>query len=165
MVEHAGHQRRKASRERKDSESRTSKLSGLVEPVPQEHEVGTVPKYLQERREKWKKEAEEAEKARKESAGCPPGHRKLSDAERMVALQRMKNEYKNICAEIARFPIRSDTLRTRQKRIELEKDLDRLEGGIKTYEKEKVYIIKEAEYATIEGNLAEEKEESYPTLA
>merc|ERR1712223_2172847 len=120
LAEQAGHQLRKASKERKDSESRSSKLSGLADPVPQEHEKGSVPKYLQERREKWKKQAEEAEKKRKESEGCPDGYVKLSDAERRVALHKMKDEYQNICAEMARFPIRSDTLRVRQRRIELE---------------------------------------------
>merc|ERR1712203_111363 len=135
LAEQAGHHLRKASKERKDSESRSSKLSGLADPVPQDHEKGTVPRYLQERREKWKREAEEAEKKRKESEGCPDGHVKLSDAERRVALYKMKDEYRNICAEMARFPIRSDTLRVRQRRIELEKELVRLEDGIKTYER------------------------------
>ena len=162
-MEQAGHQRRKASKERKDSESRSSKLSGLVEAVPQEHEKGTVPRYLQERREKWKKEAEEAEKARKESAGCPDGHVKLSDSERRVELHKMKEEYKNICAEMSRFPIRSDTLRVRQRRIELEKDLVRLEDGINKYEKERVYVLKDNS-APIESSVAEEKQDFEPTL-
>ena len=94
LAAQAGHQRRKASRERKDSESQTSKLTGFADPVPQDHDVGSIPKYLQERRDKWKKEAEEAEKARKESAGCPPGHVNLSDAERRVALHKMNDKYK-----------------------------------------------------------------------
>ena len=59
LAHQAGQMRRKASRDRKDSESRSSKLSGLADPIPQEHEVGTVPRYLQERREKWKREAED----------------------------------------------------------------------------------------------------------
>lgn len=163
LVEQAGHQRRKASKERKDSESRSSKLSGLADPLPQDHEKGTVPRYLLERREKWKKEAEQAEKARKESEGCPTGHVKLSDSERRVALHKMKDEYKDICAEMARFPIRSDTLRVRQRRIELEKELIRLEDGIKTYEKEKVYVLKD-NAATIESSVAEEKQDFEPTL-
>ena len=166
LVEQAGHQLRKASKERKESESRSSKLSGLADPVPQEHEKGTVPRYLQERREKWKREAEEAEKKRKESEGCPDGHVKLSDAERRVALHKMKDEYRNICAEMARFPIRSDTLRVRQKRIELEKELTRLEEDISKYEKEKVYIMKENNNAvTIESSVVPvEKQDFEPTL-
>ena len=75
----------------------------------------------------------------------------------------MKDEYRNICAEMSRFPIRSDTLRTRQRRIELEKELVRLEDGIKTYEKEKVYIPKD--HATpIESSVAGEKQDFEPTL-
>ena len=159
----AGHQRRRVSKERKDSESRCSKLSGLPEPIPQEQEVGTIPRYLLERREKWKKEAEAAEKARKESAGCPDGHIKLTEPERRVALHKMKDEYKNICAEMARFPIRSDTLRVRQRRIELEKELIRLEDGIKSYEKENVYVLKD-HVLPIESSMVEEKQDYEPTL-
>ena len=43
---------------------------------------------------------------------------------------------------MARFPVRSDTLRARQKRSVLEKDLERIEEGIRTYEKQKVFVLK-----------------------
>ena len=78
----------------------------------------------------------------------------------------MKDEYKNICAEMARFPIRSDTLRVRQRRIELEKDLTRLEEDISKYEKEKVYVMKgNSNNATIENSVViVEKEDFEPTL-
>jgi hypothetical protein len=134
-----------------------------VEAVPQEHEKGTVPRYLLERREKWRKESEEADKKRKESADAPVGKVKLTDSERLVALHKMKDEYKNICDEMSRFPIRSDTLRVRQRRIELEKDLVRLEDGINKYEKEKVYVLKD-QSTPIESSVAEEKKDFEPTL-
>ena len=57
-------------------------------------------------------------------------------------LHKLKSEYKNILAEMARFPVRSDTLRARQKRSVLDKDLERIEEGIRTYEKQKVFVLK-----------------------
>ena len=133
----AGHHMRKASRERKESES-----SAVKSEVPSDYQVGKVPKYLQERRDKWKAEAEALEKKRKESEGCPEGHVLLTESQRLQGLHKLKSEYKTILAEMARFPVRSDTLRARQKRSVLEKDLERLEDGIKTYEKQKVYVLK-----------------------
>ena len=57
-------------------------------------------------------------------------------------LHKLKTEYKNVLAEMARFPVRSDTLRARQRRSVLEKDVERIEEGIRTYEKQKVFVLR-----------------------
>lgn len=58
------------------------------------------------------------------------------------------------------------TLRVRQRRIELEKDLTRLEEDISKYEKEKVYVMKgNSNNTTIENSVViAEKEDFEPTL-
>jgi len=154
---------RATSRERKESESTASVKSD----TPSDYKMGKIPTYLQERRERWRAEAEAAEKKRKESEGCPDGHVLLSESQRLQGLHKLKSEYKNILAEMARFPVRSDTLRARQKRSVLEKDLERIEEGIRTYEKQKVFVLKggdggiEAPYeqAATDGNNNEDQAE------
>ena len=79
LVGEAGHHLRKAPRERERKESESSSKSE----TPSDYKMGKIPNYLQERREKWRAEAEAAEKKRKESEGCPEGHVLLTESQRL----------------------------------------------------------------------------------
>ena len=80
---------RATSRERKESESTASVKSD----TPSDYKMGKIPTYLQERRERWRAEAEAAEKKRKESEGCPDGHVLLSESQRLQVFRTLESQY------------------------------------------------------------------------
>lgn len=106
---------------------------------PEKYKTGSVPKYLQQRQASWKEEAERVEAA-KPDPDCPAGHRRLPDGDRREALGQMKAQYQGLLDKANHFPVRSDTLRSRQMKAEIENELIRLEEAIRTYERTKVFV-------------------------
>ena len=96
LVGEAGHHLRKASRERERKESESSSKSE----TPSDYKMGKIPSYLQERREKWRAEAEAAEKKRKESEGCPEGHVLLTESQRLQ-VKHYKHDVTNYILKLA----------------------------------------------------------------
>lgn len=108
----------------KDRDSR-SKLS---EP----HKPGEIPKYLVQRKK---------ELARDEAiAEGPPGHYLLTDKERMEALHMAEKKYEALIKELNQLPITAQTIRVRSRKIEIEKDLASLEGTIRVFSRNKVFV-------------------------
>ncbi len=116
------------------------KKSDAMNP-PEDYQPGSVPKYLQDRREQWRKEAERIERERPDP-DCPPGHVLLPEEDRKIALKAMLAKYDKCLATVNNFPVRSDTLRARNQKVELENELRRLEEAIRTYERPKVFVKK-----------------------
>lgn len=92
-----------------------------------------MPKYI---REKHK----EAEPITIPDPDCPPGHVTIPDAERKETLRALRQSYADLIAELNLLPVKTDTLRTRNRKIELEKQLDKIEDGIKVFSRPKVYV-------------------------
>lgn len=131
-----GHHRRKESQSVLQEKEKAKKTSLQA---PETYHAGTVPKYLQERQAEWKEEAQRIEKARPDP-DCPAGHVLLTDDKRQTALAEMKVQYEATLREMNSFPVRTDTLRVRQKKAELETKLDKLELAMRTYERPKVFV-------------------------
>ncbi|XP_043258498.1 flap endonuclease 1 [Colletes gigas] len=105
---------------------------------PNNYRKGVVPKYLKNR-----KEAQEKEQKAKEEVldpDCPNGHVQLPDQERKETLHILKKNYQDYVNELNMMPIKSDTLRAQQRKTEIEKQLNKLEEGIKVFSKPKVYV-------------------------
>ncbi|XP_066588760.1 uncharacterized protein [Prorops nasuta] len=101
------------------------------------HRKGTVPKYILDRKEEQQKRQEQTIPI---DANCPEGHIALPETERKETLIVLKKNYQDYVTELNKMPIRSDTLRVQQKRIEIEKQLNKLEEAIKVFTRPKVYI-------------------------
>lgn len=71
---------------------------------------------------------------------CPPGHIPLPDQERKKTLHMLRVSYAELVREMNLLPVRTDTLRVRQKKIQLENQLSKIEEGIKVFSKSKVYV-------------------------
>lgn len=56
------------------------------------HKLGSVPKYLTNRKEQWKKDMEQKERD-KPDLDCPQGHVRLEDSVRLFKLDALKDEY------------------------------------------------------------------------
>nr|CAD7257706.1 unnamed protein product [Timema shepardi] len=98
-----------------------------------------VYRYLRDRQEQWQK-ALEAKLANIPDPLCPEGHVPLPDQERKETLNLLRNSYAEMVKELNMMPVRSDTLRARQRKIELESQLNKLEDGIKVFSRPRVFI-------------------------
>ncbi|XP_067216120.1 origin recognition complex subunit 1 isoform X2 [Linepithema humile] len=105
---------------------------------PPNYRKGVVPRYLRERKEAQEKE----QKARAEALNvdCPEGHVSLPDNERKETLRLLKKNYQDYVNELNMMPIKTDTLRAQRRKMEIEKQLNKLEEGIKVFSRPKVYV-------------------------
>ncbi|KAL0109482.1 hypothetical protein PUN28_014508 [Cardiocondyla obscurior] len=105
---------------------------------PSNYRMGVVPKYLRERKEAQEKE----QKAKIEAlqSDCPDGHMALPDHERKETLRLLKKNYQDYVKELNMMPIKTDTLRAQRRKIEIEKQLNKLEEGIKVFSRPKVFV-------------------------
>ncbi|XP_014211004.1 uncharacterized protein LOC106641194 [Copidosoma floridanum] len=114
-----------------------SQLSKTGAP-PASYRVGVVPKYIKERKEAMQKE-QSAKIAAKQS-DCPKGHVSLPDSERKETLCILKKNYQEYVHELNGLPIRTDTLRSQRRKMEIEKQLAKLEDAIKVFSRPKVFV-------------------------
>ncbi|CAG9565074.1 unnamed protein product [Danaus chrysippus] len=75
--------------------------------------------------------------SKEEHAVCPPGHVTLPDNERKETLRMLRNK---LVSELNKMPVKTDTLRMRNRKMELEKQLAKLEEGIKVFSRPKVFV-------------------------
>ncbi|XP_076233456.1 uncharacterized protein LOC143178593 isoform X2 [Calliopsis andreniformis] len=106
--------------------------------VPTNYRKGVVPKYIKERKEAQEKE--QKAKAELLDPDCPSGHVSLPDHERQETLRILKKNYQDYVNELNMMPIRIDTLKAQRRKTEIEKQLNKLEEGIKVFSKPKVYV-------------------------
>ncbi|KAJ2945363.1 hypothetical protein O0L34_g163 [Tuta absoluta] len=142
------HSPRKAGDEVNDYDRPRSRLNAILERkdqnkdpyLPTGYQKGVLPKYLRERKDQGIKEAEGVKAADDGSAVCPPGHVTLPDTERKETLRMLRNSFAELVSELNKMPVRTDTLRMRNRKMELEKQLAKLEEGIKVFSRPKVFV-------------------------
>ncbi|XP_050460083.1 uncharacterized protein LOC126855979 [Cataglyphis hispanica] len=106
-------------------------------PLPN-YRKGVIPKYLRVRKEAQEKE--QKIKAEAQHPDCPEGHVPIPDHERKETLRLLKKNYQDYVNELNMMPIKTDTLRAQRRKIEIEKQLNKLEEGIKVFSRPKVYV-------------------------
>ncbi|XP_069699951.1 uncharacterized protein [Periplaneta americana] len=107
--------------------------------APPSYQRGVIPRYLRERQEEWQKEAEQRVLDTPDSS-CPSGHVPLPDSERRETLKMLRKSYADLIQELNMMPVRTDTLRMRHRKMELEKQLNKIEEGIKVFSRPKVFV-------------------------
>ncbi|MBN3317448.1 ENKD1 protein, partial [Atractosteus spatula] len=109
------------------------------------HQRGHVPQYfsllfsLQERKEKWRREAEERRRNAPDPS-VPLGHTQLPEKERQETLDSLKQTQRSLVKELLSLPVRADTLSVQTRRTELDRKLSEVEEAIKIFSRPKVYI-------------------------
>ncbi|KAF7395978.1 hypothetical protein HZH68_010028 [Vespula germanica] len=123
----------------KDRNSIASKIAAQLNNgvVPTNYRKGVVPKYIKDRKEALQKEEAKATTFYPE---CPEGHVPLPDHERQETLRMLKKNYQDYVNELNMMPIKTDTLRAQRRKMEIEKQLNKLEEGIKVFSRPKVYV-------------------------
>ncbi|XP_043275780.1 uncharacterized protein [Venturia canescens] len=107
--------------------------------LPSNYRRGVVPKYIRERKEAQQLK-EEKMKAAAIHPDCPEGHVPLPDEERQETLRMLKKHHQEYVTELNMMPIKTDTLRSQRRKMEIEKQLTKLEEGIKVFSRPKVYV-------------------------
>ncbi|BES92728.1 enkurin domain containing 1 [Nesidiocoris tenuis] len=112
-------------------------LNGTLK-LPSNYKIGEVPRYLLES----KKELSQNNKIEEAPAdeNVPPGHILISDRERKDQLERYKTAYSDLLVKLRTLPLSSDSLKHRQKKAALEKELDRLEKLMNLFSKPRVCL-------------------------
>lgn len=109
--------------------------------APPSYQRGILPKYLRElKKEQTKEKEEKVREAEKHDPDCPPGHMPLPDEVRLEHLKILKHNYADLVSQLNKLPVRSDTLRTRVRKREMETELDKIEAAMAIFSREKVYI-------------------------
>lgn len=123
---------------------------------------GEIPRYLREIKEK----SEEMRRLEADiDVNCPPGHVGLSDSERLEALEFAhlskvtpyflslhipkyifaRAEFTDLVNELNKMPMTSQTLKTKLRKMEIDRELDRLEESIRIFSRPKVYVKLDSE--------------------
>lgn len=104
------------------------------------YQMGKLPKYLVEMKER------DAEKYRLDSKvdpNCPPDHTVLSEEERLDTLNIAHTKVQDLIDELNRMPMTSQTMRIKNRQIEIEKELNKLDNIVKIFSRPKVYVKSE----------------------
>ncbi|XP_068617887.1 enkurin domain-containing protein 1-like [Battus philenor] len=137
-------QRNRTPEEGLEIDKNHSRLNAILERkgkdpyLPSGYQKGVLPKYLHDRKEQGPKEIEGAKAD--DSTTCPPGHVPLPDTERKETLRMLRNSFAELVSELNKMPVKTDTLRMRNRKMELEKQLAKLEEGIKVFSRPKVFV-------------------------
>merc|ERR1712178_19546 len=99
---------------------------------------GKVPKYLVNRKEQWRKDYE-MEIANQPDPEMPPGHRKMSEAERQKTLRELETSRKEFLGELQRLPIAIRSQKAAQRKEEIESKLASIEEAILIFSRPKVF--------------------------
>jgi len=100
---------------------------------------GKVPKYLADRKQQWQKEVE-LEMACQPDPEMPPGHRKMSEAERQRTLTELETSKKELLAELQKLPIAIRSQKVAQRKQEIESKLASAEEAILIFKRPKVFV-------------------------
>ncbi|XP_017049955.1 uncharacterized protein LOC108094034 [Drosophila ficusphila] len=108
-----------------------------------EHKLGSrdevrLPRYL----EKQKREKAVAKQlADSQDPDCPRGHVLLSDQDRLTHLTNAQKRYDLLVNELNHMPMTAQTLRVRNRKAEIDKELTNVEEDIRIYSKAKVFVL------------------------
>ncbi|NXA08369.1 ENKD1 protein, partial [Sapayoa aenigma] len=127
---------------------RSQSLQALAELLEQKHreqeeyntkQKGHVPRYLLERKELWRKQMEE-QLRNLPDPDTPPGHTMMPEDQRLETLSNLKQSQEQLIKDLILLPMRGDSLRMQNRRVELERKLSQIEEAIKIFSRPKVFI-------------------------
>ncbi|KAK4009579.1 enkurin domain-containing protein 1 [Daphnia magna] len=103
------------------------------------HKLGAIPKYLTSRKAEWA-HLEEEKLKNMPDPDCPIGHVIMPESERLETLNKLLKSQLELNEEFNCLPLSKDSLRIRQKKEDLEKQLIKVEEGIRVLSKPKVFV-------------------------
>ncbi|XP_049771408.1 probable basic-leucine zipper transcription factor R [Schistocerca cancellata] len=105
--------------------------------APPSYQKGVLPKYLLSRQEQQQKE--ECDRQLRDP-DCPPGYVRLPDMERRETLSILRKYYGDLIQAMNTLPVQTTAKKIQQKKMDIEKQLDKLQAAIKVFSKPKVFM-------------------------
>lgn len=109
--------------------------------APANYQKGVLPKYL---REAKKQQIEEIKVKGMieivDDPDCPEGSERVSEEEKKRHVKEMRKAYAGLVAELNTMPLKSDSLKLKNRRKEIENALENLEAGIKMFSRDNLYV-------------------------
>ncbi|XP_044516516.1 enkurin domain-containing protein 1-like [Gracilinanus agilis] len=100
---------------------------------------GHVPHYLVERKDMWRREAEERLRNQPDP-DLPPGHTMMPESQRLDTLNSLLQSQQELLRELVLLPSGADSLRAQNHKAELEKKLSQVEEALKIFSRSKVFV-------------------------
>ncbi|XP_068941833.1 enkurin domain-containing protein 1 isoform X2 [Petaurus breviceps papuanus] len=100
---------------------------------------GQVPLYIVERKDLWRREAEERQQSQPDP-DIPPGHTLMPESQRLDTLNSLLQSQQELLRELVLLPSGADSLRAQNHKAELEKKLSQVEEALKIFSRSKVFI-------------------------
>ncbi|XP_061449649.1 enkurin domain-containing protein 1 [Rhineura floridana] len=144
-VDFVSHNAQNAKRAQLRRSRSLQSLSEVLEQKRKEQEdynakqKGHVPRYLIERKDYWRKEAEEHQRNMPDPA-MPPGHAMMPESQRLETLTNLKQSQEQLLKDLLLLPVRADTLSVQNRHATLEKKLSQIEEALKIFSRPKVFI-------------------------
>uniref|UniRef100_A0A8C7E4I8 Enkurin domain containing 1 n=1 Tax=Naja naja TaxID=35670 RepID=A0A8C7E4I8_NAJNA len=142
FVSHNAQNAKRASMQRSRSLQSINKVLEQKQKDLEEYNTkqkGHVPHYLIERKDHWRKEAEERLRNTPDP-DTPPGHAMMPENQRLETLKNLKESQEKLLKELLLLPVRIDSLSVQTRRVSLEKKLSHIEEALKIFSRPKVFI-------------------------
>ncbi|XP_062997298.1 enkurin domain-containing protein 1 [Elgaria multicarinata webbii] len=144
-VDFVSHNAQNAKRAQLQRSRSLQSLSEVLEQKRKEQEEynvkqkGHVPRYLLERKDHWRKEAEER-RQNMPDPDMPPGHARMPESQRLETLSNLQKSQQQLLKDLLLLPVRIDSLSVQNRRVTLEKKLSQIEEALKIFSRPKVFI-------------------------
>ena len=105
---------------------------------------GVVPDYLLKRKAEMQAEKEAIQRElelKQELSRYPPGHRPVTEEERLDILEKLSDRKKELQADLHRLPVRFDTQAVRQKRLQIENEMAETEAAERKFSSKKQLFV------------------------
>lgn len=112
--------------------------------TPSATKKGEVPMYLRQRKAEMEAEKEEAVRIaeiQREQSKYPPGHRPVTEEERMATLTSLAERKKQLEGDLGRLPMRFDTQAVRNRQKQIEQELAEVEEATKKFSAKKQLFV------------------------
>lgn len=106
--------------------------------------LGSVPSYLLQRKAELQAEKDAAAKAiedEREKSRHPPGHRPVSEEERVAVLAKLDARKLELERDLARLPMRFDTIAVKNRRSEIEREMAEVEEAHRRFSVKKTLYV------------------------
>ncbi|XP_043845106.1 enkurin domain-containing protein 1 [Dromiciops gliroides] len=100
---------------------------------------GHVPHYLVERKDLWRREAEERQRNQPDP-DIPPGHTMMPESQRLDTLNSLLQSQQELLRELVLLPSGADSLRAQSHKADLEKKLSQVEEALRIFSRSKVFV-------------------------
>ncbi|XP_063168921.1 enkurin domain-containing protein 1 [Candoia aspera] len=142
FVSHNAQNAKRASMQRSRSLQSMTKVLEQKQKDLEEYNTkqkGHVPRYLIERKDHWRREAEERLRNTPDP-DTPPGHAMMPESQRLETLKNLRESQEKLLKDLLLLPVRIDTLSVQTRRVSLEKKLSQIEEALKIFSRAKVFI-------------------------